>query len=122
MNKEKPILIVDDSKFVRKTLRNKLEALNFKIVGEAGDGDVAVDLYKELHPDLVLMDIIMPRKSGLEALKEIHCFDNKCKIIIISSILQKKIIEEALQLGAIYYLIKPFEMDTLEDKLIKLFR
>ena len=92
-----------------------LELRKIDVVGEAEDGVIAVEKYKELRPDIVLMDIIMPRKTGLEAIEEIKAFDKESKFIVISSILQEKVIEEANQLGVLHYLVKPFEMTTLID-------
>jgi two-component system chemotaxis response regulator CheY len=107
------ILIVDDSQFVRSTIKQMLISKNQEIIGEAADGIEAVEKYKQLHPDLVIMDIMMPKKNGLEAMKDIQQYDQKCKIVVCSSLHQDEIMKTAKKLGALAYLFKPFEIKKL---------
>lgn len=109
------ILIVDDSKTSRKILRNLLEAKGHCIAGEAADGETAITLYKDLHPDLVTMDITMPILDGIEALKAIMSFDPNAKIIMVTAAGQVSKVTEALKLGALEFLTKPFEPEVITD-------
>lgn len=115
------ILIVDDAKFMRVTLSNILSQENHKVVGEAQNGQEAVELYKELQPDLVTMDITMPVMDGLQAIEEIIHYDPEAKIIVCSAMGQQKIVVEAIELGAKDFIVKPFEsshvIDTVENVL-----
>jgi two-component system chemotaxis response regulator CheY len=88
------VLVVDDAMFMR---------------GEAATGKEAVDRYKELKPDLVTMDIIMPDMSGIEAVKEIRKMDGDAKILMVSAMGQQALVLEAVQAGAIDYVVKPFQ-------------
>ncbi len=107
------VIIVDDSLFVRNSIKQMLKPTNITIVAEADDGISAVEKYKSLRPDLVLMDIMMPNMNGIEAMKKIKEFDPKCKIIVISSLHQEHIIKEAKQMGALDFIIKPFEIGAI---------
>ena len=89
------VLIVDDSLFMRNMLKNLVLEAGARVVGEAGDGKEAIEKYKELKPDLVLMDIMMPVMDGLEALKNIMSFDNGAKVIMCTSVGQEKVAKKA---------------------------
>jgi len=103
------ILIVDDAKFMRKTLRGLLTENNHEVVGEAADGLEAVSKFRDTHPDLVFMDITMPHKDGLAALKEIIGMDPDAKVIMCSAMGQQRIVMQAIELGAKDFITKPFE-------------
>jgi two-component system chemotaxis response regulator CheY len=103
------ILIVDDAKFMRLTLSNILEKANHEIVGEAENGEEAVNLYEKVKPDLVTMDITMPGKNGLVALKEIKAKHSNAKIIMCSAMGQQKMVVEAIEAGAKDFIVKPFD-------------
>ena len=108
------ILVVDDSRFMQVSLRSIIEKDGrHKVIGEAGDRETAISKYKELKPDLVTMDIVMPFESGLRAIKEIVRFDKDAKIIVISSLGQENIIEAATVIGAKGYIVKPVEAEKL---------
>lgn len=109
----KTILIVDDASFMRMTLKNLLESEGYIVVGEAQDGRMAVQKYKELKPDLVIMDITMPEMSGDEALKEIKSLDPDAKVIMCSALGQQHKIVDAIQGGAMDFIVKPFEADDV---------
>jgi two-component system chemotaxis response regulator CheY len=109
------ILIVDDAKFLRETLKKILSNGHYSIVGEAKNGLEAVRLYKKLRPDLVIMDITMPEMSGIDAMKEIRKEDPDAKIIMCSAIGQQRVVFEAIEAGAKDFLVKPFdEMRVLQ--------
>jgi two-component system chemotaxis response regulator CheY len=110
------VLVVDDSKFMRLTLANYIEKKSggkHQVVGEAADDQSAVAKYRELRPDVVTMDIIMPVESGLKAVKEITSFDPKSRIIMVSAMGQEKICDEAKSLGAKGFITKPVKPEEL---------
>lgn len=103
------VLIVDDALFMRTMLRNILSESGFVVAGEARNGAEAVERYRELSPDLTTMDIVMPEKTGIEALKEIMAIDDTARIIICSALGQESLIMEALEAGARDFIVKPFK-------------
>lgn len=103
------VLIVDDALFMRAAIKQLLEKNSHEIVGEASDGEDAIAKFKELKPEIVLMDISMPRMDGIEALKQIREIDDKAKVIICSALGQQAIVAEAVRLGASNFIVKPFE-------------
>ncbi|MFN2747317.1 MULTISPECIES: response regulator [Bacillus] len=103
------VLIVDDAKFMRDKLREILETENVQVAGEAENGEEAVSLYQKLKPDLVIMDITMPVKNGIEALKEMIAADPKVKVIMCTAMRQQRIVVEAIEAGAKDFIVKPFE-------------
>lgn len=109
----KKILIVDDSAFMRMTLKNILVENGFEIIGEAEDGKDAVRKYKELKPDIVTMDITMPGKSGIDATKDILSDHPEAVIVMVSAISQKKYVLESLRIGAKEFLFKPLNPDLV---------
>ncbi len=103
------ILLVDDSKTSRKILRSILEENGHEVIGEAVNGEDGIEKFKELHPDLTTMDITMPIKDGLSALKEIMEFDKTAKVIMVTAAGQKTKMVDAIKYGAVEFLAKPFE-------------
>ena len=114
----KNVLIVDDSEFMRNLLREILEE-EFEIAGEAENGVEAVELYEEHSPNLVMMDIVMPIRDGIEATTEIKEEDPDSNIIMCTSIGQEEKMKAAIKAGADGYITKPFQkpsvMDAIED-------
>lgn len=117
----KTTLIADHSKFLRNLLKNLLSDNGYQVVAEASDGSSAVSLYKEKTPDIVLLDLAMPIMNGLDPLKNILKFDPKAKVIIYSAIEQKRLITDAIEIGAKDFIIKPY-FNELILALNKLFR
>lgn len=117
--KKVSLLIVDDSSFMREMLREIVESKGFNVIAEARDGCEASYKYKDHHPDLVIMDLVMPRKSGIEAVKEILVFDPWAKIVMSVALGQERLALEALQAGAKDYFTKPYEPDDVLGKLRK---
>lgn len=113
------ILVVDDAIFVRHTLKKILEAYGHTMVGEADSGIMALKKYDELKPDVVLLDITMPGMNGTEVLVKLRAKDPKAKIIICSSIGQQVVIAEAIQLGALDFIVKPFKEEQVIDAINK---
>ncbi len=106
------ILIVDDAMFMRRMLTDILKKDGFEICGEAENGKQAVEKYKELKPDAVTMDIIMPKIDdidGIGAVKEIIKIDPQAKIIMVSAMGQHSLVIEAIQSGAKDFIVKPFQ-------------
>lgn len=107
------VLIADDLKFIKLVLRELLEKAGFRVVGEASNGQEAVELYQNNRPDVVLMDITMPKMDGLAALKQILKFDPEAKVIMCSALGQQTLIVQALQLGAKDFIVKPFREERV---------
>jgi len=102
------ILIVDDAAFMRMMIRDILSKEGFEI-HEATNGQEAVTSYEELHPDLVTMDITMPELDGISALRAIRALDPAARVLMVSAMGQQKLIMEALEAGALDFLVKPFQ-------------
>ena len=115
----KRVLITDDAAFMRLALRTMLQKIGFEIVGEAENGQVAVEKYKIIKPDIITLDITMPIMDGIEALKQIKAFDKNAKIIMISAMGQESIVREAVISGAMGFIIKPFKEDVVEKAFSK---
>ena len=103
------VLICDDTAFMRLMVGDILRKAGFEIVGEAETGTQAVEKYKQLKPDLVTMDIVMPEMSGIDAARAICGEDPKAKIIMCSAIGQQSLVVEAIQAGAKDFVVKPFQ-------------
>ncbi len=112
------IMIVDDAKFIRMRVSKFLAKQGYTIT-EAGDGDEAVQNYRQLRPDLVLMDITMPGKDGLTALAEIRNFDPQARVIMFTALGQQALVLEAMQTGAKDFLVKPFDPEQMIKTLQK---
>lgn len=109
------IMIVDDSLISRKKLRTILEAANHEIVSEIGDGTEAVQKYQDLSPDVVTMDITMPKMDGISVLKELMKHDPSARVVMITALGKGDTILEALNAGAKNYITKPFTDDQVSD-------
>ncbi len=112
-DEKKSVLIVDDSEVMREMIKDALTENGFAVIGEAKDGDEALVKYKELKPAIVTMDVVMPSKHGIDAIKTIMEHDSNAKIVVISGLHQKSLVMDALDAGARDYIIKPFESEDL---------
>ena len=117
----KKVLVVDDAKVIRMVIKRLLTQHGYQIVGEAGNGREAFEKYKELRPDAVTMDIIMPEVDGIQGLKDILAFDKQAKVIMISAIDQRDSLTDAIRNGATDYVVKPFEDDRMISTLKNIF-
>jgi two-component system chemotaxis response regulator CheY len=107
------VLIVDDLAFIKLIIRDTLEKTGFEVAGEAANGLEAVEMYKRLSPDVVLMDITMPRMDGIQALSRIMEMDSNAKVIMCSALGQQKLIIQSIQLGAKDFIVKPFKPERI---------
>ncbi|MFL2071896.1 response regulator [Marinilactibacillus psychrotolerans] len=115
----KRVLIVDDAAFMRIKLKDILEKNGYEVAAEAQNGIEAVEKYKETEPDLVTMDITMPEKDGVEALKEIKAMDPKAVVLMCSAMGQQSMVMDAIRAGAIDFIVKPFDTERVIKALDK---
>lgn len=114
------ILIADDASFMRQMIREIIEPEGHEVVGEATNGIEAVDLYNELSPDLVTMDIVMPKRSGIDAVKAILAEHPTACVVMCSALGQETLVMEALQAGARDFIVKPFKPDSVVSTIAKI--
>ena len=109
------VLVVDDAAFMRKMLSDVLAKGGHEVVGEAGNGEEAVQRFQELRPDIMTLDITMPEKDGIAALKEIIALDPAARVIMCSALGQESKVLESIKLGAKDFVVKPFQADRVLD-------
>ena len=114
-SKDYKIMIVDDSKLARKKLKDCLALLNYTNVIEAADGDEGVSLFKQEKPNLVFMDIVMPKMFGTDAVKNIVDLDEEAIIVMLSSVGTKKHVQESIKVGARDFIFKPFTASRVAE-------
>jgi two-component system chemotaxis response regulator CheY len=107
------VLVVDDAAFMRKVLSDALATGGHEVVGEAANGIEAVSRFQELHPDVTTLDITMPEKDGLEALREILATDPAARVIMCSALGQESKVLESIKTGAKDFVVKPFQADRI---------
>lgn len=115
----KRILLVDDAVFMRMKLKDILEKNGFEVVAEAQNGVEAIEKFKSERPDLVTMDITMPEMDGVTALKGIKAIDPNAKVIMCSAMGQQSMVMDAIQAGAIDFIVKPFDNDRVVESITK---
>ena len=113
------ILVVDDAAFMRMMLKDILTKGGYEVCGEAGDGVEALAKFNELKPDLVTLDITMPNKDGIAALKDIKAADPSALCIMCSAMGQQSMVIEAIQSGAKDFIVKPFQADRVLESIKK---
>lgn len=113
------ILIVDDAKFMRTLVKDALTSVGHEIVGEAENGNMAIEQYKALKPDLVTMDITMREKDGIEATKEIMKIDSNAKVIMVTALGQEDLLAKAIKMGVKDFVVKPFPPERLQQAAAK---
>lgn len=113
------ILIVDDAAFMRMMIKDILIKNGYTVVGEAENGLRAVEKYKELSPDLVIMDITMPEMDGIQAVRQIKKINADAKIIMCSAMGQQAMVIESIQAGAQDFIVKPFQADRVLEAVKK---
>ena len=113
--KGRRILLVDDAAFMRQIQKDVFTKAGHQIVGEAVDGIQAVEQYKAISPDIVIMDIVMPKLDGISAVKQIKTIDPDACIIICSALAKEPMVADAKLLGVNYFIAKPFQASALVD-------
>lgn len=113
-------VIVEDVLFIREIYKYLLRSESYQIVAEAGDGITALELIKNHQPDIVILDLILPLKNGLDVLKEAHSLSSHTRYLIISSLDDQSVKDQAKALGAIEYIVKPFTRKQLTSALDRL--
>lgn len=116
----KKILIVDDSRFIVNEIQDIVTKLGYEVAGTAGSGEEAIKLCKELKPDIVTLDIIMPGIDGIETARELMKVDPDVRIIMMSSLCDNDTIEEIKDSGVNYWVVKPIDGAQLEGVLRQL--
>ena len=115
----KNILICDDEAFMRMMIKDILTKNGYNVAGEAENGLKAIEKYKEVSPDLVLMDITMPEMDGIQALKEIKKLDGSATVIMCSAMGQQAMVIESIQAGAKDFIVKPFQAERVIEAVKK---
>ena len=113
------VLVVDDAVVMRMMIKDILSKNGFEIVGEAQNGAEAVEKYKDLRPDVVTMDMVMPGVDGIAAVKQIVLQDPAAKILMCTSLGQEALLNEAMQAGATSYITKPFQPSKILESIEK---
>jgi two-component system chemotaxis response regulator CheY len=114
------LLITDDALIIRAMIRDAAELAGWEVVGEAADGQQAIDMYEQLRPDAVTLDMVMPQHDGLHALGGIMGLDPQAKVLVVSALDQKQTLKEAFRLGASDFIVKPFDKHALVATLDKM--
>ncbi len=109
------VIVVDDSMLIRRMVKDTLQSDGWDVVGEASNGNDAVELYQQLRPDVVTLDIIMPGSDGIEALRAILRINPDAKVVVVSALNQTKLISEAIRSGAQDFIAKPFLPEQLQQ-------
>jgi two-component system chemotaxis response regulator CheY len=113
------ILIVDDAAFMRMMIKDILSKNGYSVIGEAENGIKAIEKYKEVNPDLVIMDITMPEMDGIQAVKQIKAINDSAKIIMCSAMGQQAMVIESIQAGARDFIVKPFQAERVIEAVKK---
>lgn len=113
------VMLVDDAAFMRMMLKDILSNNGYQVIGEAENGQVAVEKYSDLKPDITIMDITMPEMDGLQAVKEIRSRDPQARVIMCSAMGQQAMVIEAIQSGAKDFVVKPFQAERVLEAVAK---
>lgn len=119
---KKSVLIVDDSMYMRTMIKDALTEAGYEVIGEAANGESAIDQAMELNPDLITLDNILPDMIGIDILRVLKGEENlKAKIVMISAVGQESVVNEGLEIGAEDYIVKPFTTEQLIAAIDKVF-
>lgn len=113
------ILIVDDAAFMRMMIKDILSKNGYSVIAEAENGIKAIEKYREVNPDLVIMDITMPEMDGIQAVKQIKAINDSAKIIMCSAMGQQAMVIESIQAGARDFIVKPFQAERVIEAVKK---
>lgn len=111
------VLIVDDYDMTRTLLRIILRGQNFEVVGDATDGQMAVEMCQRLKPDIMLLDVVMPKMNGLDVLAKLKAMSGAPLVLMVTSSEEEKVVSQAMQLGASGYILKPFNTASVIETL-----
>ena len=114
------LLITDDALIIRKIIKDLAVSAGWEVVGEARNGQEAIDLYRELRPDAVTLDMVMPEYDGLHALRGIMELDPQANVLIVSALEQRDVLKNAIKAGAADFIAKPFDKQSLQATLEQL--
>ena len=113
----KKLLVVDDALIIREIIKDTAVEAGWDIAGEADNGKDAVDLYRQLRPDVITLDLVMPQYDGIYALEGIIGSDPEAKVIVVSALDQKSVLQKAFKIGAADFIVKPFDTRQLTESL-----
>lgn len=116
----KNVLVVDDSIYMRTVIKDALEQGGYIVIGQATNGEEAIDMASELKPDIITLDNILPDMIGTDILKVYERIGLSSKVIMVSAVGQESVIQDGLKLGAKAYIVKPFTSDQLLQEIAKL--
>jgi two-component system chemotaxis response regulator CheY len=114
------LLIADDALIIRQIIKDMANSAGWEVVGEASNGQEAIERYRELHPDAVTLDLVMPEHDGLHALHGIMEFDSEAKVLVVSALEQRGVLKDAIKAGAADFVAKPFDKQWLKTTLDQL--
>jgi two-component system chemotaxis response regulator CheY len=114
------LLVADDALIIRQIIKDMATSAGWEVVGEASNGQEAIQRYQELHPDAVTLDLVMPEHDGLHALHGIMEFDRQAKVLVVSALEQRGVIKDAIKAGAADFVAKPFDRQSLQNTLDQL--
>lgn len=114
------LLVTDDAPIIREMVKDALSSAGWEIVGEASNGQEAIDQFRTLRPNAVTLDMVMPEFDGMHALKGIRELDPNATVVMVSAVEQTAVLREAIQAGASDFIVKPFEKSILVETLNKL--
>jgi two-component system, chemotaxis family, chemotaxis protein CheY len=116
----KTLMVVDDALIIREMVKDAALAAGWEVVAEAADGQEAVEKYLLFEPDAVTLDLVMPEFDGLHALRGIMQYNPQARVLVLSALDQKTVLQQAFKLGAADFLVKPFENASLQESLERL--
>jgi two-component system, chemotaxis family, chemotaxis protein CheY len=116
----KRLLVTDDALIIREIIKEAALSAGWEIAGEASNGQMAVEMYQALHPDVCTLDLVMPEYDGMHGLRGIKTFDPAAKVVVVSALDQKSVLKETFRLGVSDFIVKPFDKASLIDTLEQL--
>jgi two-component system chemotaxis response regulator CheY len=114
------LLVTDDAMIIRQIIKDLAASAGWEVVGEAANGQEAIERYRELHPDAVTLDLVMPDFDGLHALHGIMEIDSHAKVLVVSALEQRDVVKDAIRAGAADFVAKPFDKRSLQATLEQL--
>ena len=114
------LLVADDALTIRRIIKDMATSAGWTVVGEAANGQEAIERYQQLRPDAVTLDLVMPEHDGLYALQGIMEFDPDAKVLIVSALEQRGVLKDAIKAGAADFVCKPFGKENLQSTLAQL--